>query len=129
MPRRTNSTTDCDDWQSQMPVCVCVVCCQHYGDDVCWGHRIWTRWTTPTIAGDDQELVVVGQLVDGNVRQGRDYLGLGRQVGALFELEIANGARQGEVAVDAAKVDEATGRLDAGLFAWVELAVVGGFGL
>lgn len=46
-----------------------------------------------------------------------DNLALWGQLGHLFELEIANGARQGEVAVDAAKVDKTTGGGDASLFA------------
>ena len=38
-----------------------------------------------------------------------DNLVLGGQLGALLEFEVSNGARQSQVAVDAAKVDETTG--------------------
>lgn len=47
---------------------------------------------------------------------GNDLL-LGRKVGALLELKIANGTRQGKVAIDTTKVDEATGSADAGFLA------------
>ena len=53
-----------------------------------------------------------------DVGEGGDYLLLGREVGALLEFEVAYRTRQGEVAIDAAKVDEASCCLDAGLFGW-----------
>ena len=61
-----------------------------------------------------------------DVGEGGDYLLLGREVGALLELEVTYRARQGEVAVDAAKVDEAACCLDAGLFGWSLLALYDG---
>jgi hypothetical protein len=53
--------------------------------------------------------------VDLDVRESSYYLLLRGKVGALLELEIAYRARKGEVAVDAAKVDETTRGLDARL--------------
>ncbi|KAG9385355.1 Protein phosphatase 2C isoform gamma [Pyrenophora tritici-repentis] len=69
-----------------------------------------------TIAGNNQELVVLVDVVDLNVWKGSDYLLLGWEVGALLELKIAYRARQRKVAVDTAKVDEAASCLDACLF-------------
>lgn len=65
-----------------------------------------------TIASNDQELILFGDIVLVNVGVGSDDLTLGRKVGALLELEVADGARQGKVAVDTAKVDEAAGSGD-----------------
>jgi hypothetical protein len=53
-----------------------------------------------------------------DVWEGGDYLLLRGEVGALLELEVADGTRQGEVAIDAAKVNEAACCLDTGLFGW-----------
>jgi hypothetical protein len=49
---------------------------------------------------------------------GCDNLVLWRKVGTLLELEVANGTGQGEVAVDTAKVDEATSGSDTVLLAY-----------
>lgn len=68
-----------------------------------------------TVAGNDKELIVVGELVDFDIGEGGDDLGLGCEFGALLEFEVSDGAREGEVAVDAAKVDKATSGRDAGL--------------
>lgn len=68
-----------------------------------------------TVTGNDQELVVVVQVVYHHVREGRDDLSLWGQLGALLELKVSDGARQGEIAVDASKVNEAAGGRDAGL--------------
>lgn len=57
-----------------------------------------------------------------DIRESRDNLVLGRELGALLELEIANGAGQGEVAVHAAEVNESAGGLDTGLLGCGELA-------
>ena len=72
-----------------------------------------------TVASNNEELVVVAHLVNHNIGVGRDNLLLGRQLGALLELEIANGSRQGQVSVHAAKVDEATGGCNPCLFAYI----------
>ena len=53
-----------------------------------------------------------------HVRISSHYLLFGRKVGALLELKIAYCARQGQVAVDTAKVDKATCGLDACLFGY-----------
>lgn len=72
----------------------------------------------PTITSNNQELVVLADIVYLDVGEGSDYLLLGRKIGALLELEIADGARQGKVTVDTAKVDEAASSLDARLLGW-----------
>jgi hypothetical protein len=67
--------------------------------------------------------------VDFDVRERSHYLLLRRKIGALLEFEVANGTRQGEVAVDAAKIDEAACSLDTGLLGCemsVESVGVGG---
>lgn len=69
-----------------------------------------------TIASNDEELILLGDVVLLDVGEGGDDLVLGRKVGALLELKVTDGARQGKVAIDAAKVDEATGSGDAVLF-------------
>jgi hypothetical protein len=56
--------------------------------------------------------------VDLDVGEGSDNLLLRGKIGALLELKVTYRAGEGEVAVDAAKVDEAAGRLDAGLLGW-----------
>lgn len=48
---------------------------------------------------------------------GNDLLLRGK-LGALLEFEVTNGTRQGEVAIDTAKVDEATGGTDTSLLAY-----------
>jgi hypothetical protein len=68
-----------------------------------------------TIASNNQELVVLVDVVYLDVRESSDYLLLRGKVGALLELEVAYRARQGEVTVDTAEVDEATCCLDTGL--------------
>jgi hypothetical protein len=70
-----------------------------------------------TIASNDEELIVVGKVVNGHVGVRRDNLKLGGKLGALLEFEIANGTRQGKVAVDTTKVDETAGSRNARLFA------------
>ena len=51
-----------------------------------------------------------------DVGKGGDYLLFGGKIGALLEFEVTYRTRQGEVAVDAAKVDKATSSLDTRLF-------------
>jgi len=70
-----------------------------------------------TVTSNDDELVVVGNVVNGDLWKGSDDLLLRWEVGALLEFEIANGAREGEVAVDSAKVDKSTGCANSCLFA------------
>jgi len=62
----------------------------------------------PTITSNNNELIVVGKLVHGYVRESRDNLLLWGQVCTLLELEVANGAGKGEISVDTTKVDEST---------------------
>jgi hypothetical protein len=54
--------------------------------------------------------------VDDDIGVGRDDLLLRRQLGALLELEISDGPRQGKIAVHATKVDEAARSRDSRLF-------------
>lgn len=70
-------------------------------------------WRRPlTVTGNDEKLVVIGDLVHHDVREGGHDLLFRREIGALLKLEIANGARQSQVPVDPSKVDEATGARD-----------------
>jgi hypothetical protein len=75
-----------------------------------------------TITCNHQELVILVDVVDLDVREGGDYLLLGREVGALLELKVTYRTRQGKVAVDAAEVDETTSCLDARFLGWQLLA-------
>lgn len=70
-----------------------------------------------TVASNDEKLVIIAHIVDNNIGIGGYYLLLGCQLGTLFELKIADSAGECEVAVDATKVDEATGGSNARLFA------------
>jgi len=47
-----------------------------------------------------------------HVREGGDDLVLGREIGALLEFEVADCARQGEVAIDTTEVDKSTSSRD-----------------
>lgn len=69
--------------------------------------------TQPTVAGQDQELVLICELVNRHVGKGGDNLVFGGQFCALFEFKVADGARQGQVAIDAAKVNKSTGSRNA----------------
>ena len=79
-----------------------------------------------TITSNDKKLVILAQLMRGHVWKGGDNLLLRRQICALFELEIANGPTEGQIAIDSAKVDKATGCAYARLFAFVLRLVVEG---
>ena len=48
-----------------------------------------------------------------------DNLLLGSEIGTLLELEVTDGTRQRQVAVDSAEVDEATSGTDSGLFSYM----------
>lgn len=61
-----------------------------------------------TITGNNEELVVIGQLMDCHIGECGHNLLLGGQLGALLELEVTNGTGQGEIAIDTSEVDEAT---------------------
>lgn len=82
-----------------------------------------------TVARDNEELVILGNVMHRHVGEGGDDLLLRRQIGALLEFKVANSSAQGEVAVDAAEVDESTGGADASLFAFILRLVVKGEGL
>lgn len=110
IPRLTNSITACEDWQSQIPS-------KSSAQVGAYGRG------EQTVTCNDQKLVILIDIVYLNVWEGGDYLLLGREVGALLELEVAYRTRQGEVAVHAAKVDEAACCLNTGLFGWGLLAL------
>lgn len=76
-----------------------------------------------TVAGKDEKLILISEIVLLNVGESSDDLGLGGELGDLFELEITNSAGEGKVAIDTAKVDETTGGGDAVLLG-LELGLV-----
>lgn len=102
-----------EDWQSQIPIQQSAVFC-----------AVLYRVSQRTVTSNDQELVVVTELVDGDIGESGNNLLLWWKVCALLELKVANGTAQGEVAIDSAKVDEAASRTDACLFALVLRFVV-----
>lgn len=63
----------------------------------------------PTIASEDKEFVFICEFMRLHVGEGGDDLSFRRELGALLEFEVANGARQGEVSVDATEIDETAG--------------------
>lgn len=60
--------------------------------------------------------------MNGHVRVGGDDLLLRGQIGALLELEVANGTGQGKVAVDTTEVDEATSGADSCLLTFCKVS-------
>jgi hypothetical protein len=58
-----------------------------------------------TVAGDNDKLVIVGNLVLDDIRVRGDNLCLGRDRVVLLVLKVTERAREGEVPVDAAKLD------------------------
>ena len=72
----------------------------------------------PTVTSNDEKFVVAVDLVYLDIGECGDDLLLRGQVRTLLELEVTYRARQGEVAVDTAKVDEASCGLDTGLLSW-----------
>lgn len=99
IPRLTNSITAWEDWTSQIPVGISKT-----------SKRVWVAHT---VACYNEELVVGVDLVYLDVGERGDDLLLRGEIGALLELEVTYRAGEGEVAVDAAKVDEASSGLDA----------------
>jgi hypothetical protein len=75
-----------------------------------------------TVACYNEELVVGVDLVYLDIGERGDDLLLRGKIGALLELEVAYRAGESEVAVDAAKVDEASSGLNACLLGWRVLA-------
>lgn len=80
----------------------------------------------PTIAGNNQELIVLAKLVDGHVGERSDDLLLRREVCALLELKVTNSSAEREVAVHTTKVDEATCSANASLLALILGLVIEG---
>ena len=60
-----------------------------------------------TVTCNDEELIVVAEFVDCDIRESSHNLLLRRKIGALLELEVTNGATERKVAIDSAEVDEA----------------------
>ena len=106
IPRRTNSTTACDDWQSQIPWN-----CQH--------RSLRELSRDNTVASYNKKFIIVRDSMCHNVRKGSDDLLLRREIGALLEFEVANGPRKCKVTVDSAKVDETASRADSSLLACI----------
>lgn len=104
IPRLTNSITAWEDWTSQIP------------DQI--SHDSSARFGGRTVASNDEEFVITVDLVYLDVGECGDDLLLRGKIGALLELEVAYRTGQGEVAVNAAKVDEASCGLDACLLGW-----------
>lgn len=73
---------------------------------------------SPTVAGNNEEFVILVDIVYFDVGERCDYLLLRRKIGALLELEIAYRTRQSKVTVDSAEVDKAASSLDTCLFGW-----------
>jgi hypothetical protein len=69
------------------------------------------------VARQHEELLLAVDVVRDDLRVGRDDLRLGREAVVLLELKVANGARERQVAVDTAKLDEAAGGDDARVLA------------
>ena len=73
-----------------------------------------------TITSKDEKLVVVANVVHNHVGVGSHNLLLGSKFGALLKLEVADGARQSQIAVDTAEVDKTAGSSYPGLLAYKE---------
>ncbi len=116
MPRRTNSITAWEDWQSQIP--------RVRGRDVSQAGTQVAALDRLTVAGNNEKLVIVTHFVDDDIGIGRDNLLLGCQLGAFLEFEVSNGSRQRQVSVHAAEVDKATSGRDSRLFAFILRLVV-----
>lgn len=99
MPRLTNSTTACEDWQSHIPE-------PHLSVAV---HALYVTIWRRTITSNNKELVVVGNRMSNNVGKCRYNLLLRRELSALLEFEISDSSGQRKVAVDTTKIDEASG--------------------
>jgi len=80
----------------------------------------------PTIAGNDQELIILAHLVNGHIGECSDDLLLRRKIGALLELKVADSSAECKIAVHTTKVDETTSGANASLLALVLGLVVEG---
>ena len=108
IPRLTNSITAWEDWTSQIPVDVSQI--------------PGLVWIAHTVTCYNEELIVGVDLVYLDVGEGSDDLLLRGKIGALLELEVTYRAGEGEVAVDAAEVDESSSSLNACLLSYEVLA-------
>ena len=71
-----------------------------------------------TIACNNQKFIVIAKFVDGHVGVCGHNLLLWGQFGTPLEFEVTKGPRQGQVAVDTAKVDETTCGADTSFLAY-----------
>ena len=77
-----------------------------------------------TIASNDKELVIIGDVVGYDVGVCSDNLLFWRKLCALFELKVTNGTRQSKVAIDSAKIYEASSCAYPRLLSYYSLAMV-----
>lgn len=77
-----------------------------------------------TITSNHQEFIVVRNIVDSDIWVGCNNLLLWGKLGALLELEVSNGSRQSEVAVNTSEVNKPTSSSDSCLLACMKLAPV-----
>lgn len=78
-----------------------------------YGHETGPRLT---VTRNHQKLVIFGQVVHDDVGVGGNDLLLRGELCALFEFEVADGPGEGEVAVDASKIDKTAGGCNSCLF-------------
>lgn len=76
-------------------------------------HLLVAQAVPDAVARQHEELLLAVDVVRDDLGVGRDDLRLGREAVVLLELKVANGARERQVAVHAAELDEATSRHDA----------------
>lgn len=78
-----------------------------------------------TVTGNDQKLIVVGQVMNSDVRESGDDLLLRWKICAFLELEVSNGSRKSQVAVHTAKINKSTGGAYSCLLACIVSACTG----
>ena len=79
-------------------------------------------YRTPTIARNNDELIVAGNFMSDYVRKSGDNLLFGREVCTLLELKVPQGTGKRKVAVHTAKVDKSASCTYSGFLAWFFLA-------
>jgi hypothetical protein len=115
IPRRTNSMTACEDWQSQIPI-------EQRSEIMCFEESC--VYMLLTVTGEHNKFVIVREVVDSHVGVGGDNLLLWGKIGALLELKVTDGTGKGEVAVDTTKVDKTTSGANSGLLTYSEVSKV-----
>ena len=115
IPRRTNSVTFCEDRQSQIPRPTA-----RLSPDSLFAFAPVGRGQH-TVASDNEEFIVVGNLVHNHVGICRDDLLLWREFCALLELEISNGAGERQITIDPSKINKPTSSHDPSLLAYKQV--------